>query len=46
MQKTLGYYLSDPQIQINPQDHPDLMVSNVTLESETETSGEDRCKWV
>lgn len=47
MQRTLGYYLSDSQIQISPQDYQDdLGVINITLESDTEGGGDDRCTWV
>lgn len=46
MQRTLGYYLSDSQIQISPQDYQDhLGVMNITLESNAEGGGDDRCTW-
>lgn len=44
MQKNLGYYISDPQIQISPQDYEDLATENVTTESRND--GDDRCRWV
>lgn len=47
MQKTLGYYLSDPQIQISPQNYQNNFgVRNITLESNNEDGGDDRCRWV
>lgn len=46
MQRALGYYLSDPQIQISPQYYQDTVgVNNVTLESESEDGDDNRCKW-
>jgi hypothetical protein len=46
MQKTLGYYLSDPQIQISPQTYQNIIANNVTVESQPESGGDDRCLWV
>jgi hypothetical protein len=46
MQKTLGYYLSDPQIQISPQGRMDLVTNNVTAESQADNDGDDQCYWV